>query len=203
MLWGTNSNGWIANAEAAIAAGSDSVMAFNEPDQPTKYGGSQITPGDAATLYKAQMGPLAGKALLGGPAVSNGNTTTPTLLGVPWLEQFLSACTGCQIDFMPLHWYGWNGGTAAQQATVFKQYVTDFATQVQAAGGPGKFWITEFAALPISDAQINADFLAIVLPWLDNEAGMVDRYSFFMASNGDLLSGGGLSASGQAYTSDS
>ena len=107
------------------------------------------------------------------------------------------------MDFMPMHWYGWQGGSAQEQATAFQQYVEAFATQVSAAGGPGKFWITEFAALPIDDAQMNADFLAIVLPWLDNEAGMVERYSFFMASDGDLLSGGSLSASGQAYTSDS
>ncbi|MCJ1310104.1 hypothetical protein MMC25_003765 [Agyrium rufum] len=201
QLWGSSIGSWSSQAATAVKSGADSLLAFNEPDQPTKYGGSQIDPQTAASLYKTNMAPFSGQAQLGAPAVSNGNQTTPTLMGVQWLKQFFDSCSGssCPIDFIPFHWYGWNGGTAQQQATAFQDYVTAFASEVGAMSGVNKFWITEFAAQPDTDAQLNADFMDIVLPWLDSQASMIDRYSYFMASDGILLSGSGLSAAGEAY----
>ena len=180
-------------------------MAMNEPDQPTQYGGSDITPSNAAAIYKANIVPLAGSVKVGAPAVSNGNSSSP-LMGVQWLAQFFEACSGssCPIDFVPLHWYGWNGGTAQQQAQAFKDYVTKASAEVQQMSGVNEFWITEFSAMPLNNAQINADFMAIVLPWLDSDpaAANVARYSYFMVSDGLLLSGSSLSTSGKAYISD-
>ena len=205
QLWGLTSDhtsGWNANAAAAIKAGADSLMAFNEPDMPSKWGGSQIDPRTAASNYITYMNPFAGQVQLGAPAVSNGNSSSP-LYGIQWLEQFFTACNKkCSINNVPFHWYGWNGGSAQAQADAFKQYIGAFTQQVTALTGITNFWITEFAALPLTDTNINSQFLDIVLPWLDSEATNIKRYAFFMASNGLLVSGGQLTASGHSYTGD-
>ena len=205
MLWGSNVGSFASDVASAIKSGADSVMAMNEPDQPTQYGGSAITPGNAAQIYKTNIAPLAGSVKVGAPAVSNGNSSSP-LMGVQWLSQFFEACSGsgCPVDFVPLHWYGWNGGTAQQQAQAFKDYVTKASAEVHQMSGVNEFWITEFSALPLNNAQINADFMGIVLPWLDSDpaAAKIARYSYFMVSDGLLLSGSSLTASGKAYISD-
>ncbi|MCJ1351374.1 MAG: hypothetical protein MMC33_001358 [Icmadophila ericetorum] len=202
MLWGNTENytpTWVSDANAAIAAGDDSIMAFNEPDQPNDVGGSAISPSDAAASYKQYMAPFNGKILLGAPAVSNGNQSNPAM-GVQWLQPFFEACTGCPFDFIPLHWYGWSGASAQEQATVFMQYIETAASEIVSYGGPSRVWVTEFAALPLEDDATNAAFLDIVLPWLD-QSPIVDRYSFFGVFPNYLLdsAGNGLSTSGNVY----
>jgi hypothetical protein len=71
--------------------------------------------------------------------------------------------------------------------------VTDAHTQT------GKnVWITEFGASG-SDDQVNT-FLETVMPWLDSQS-FVERYSYFMASEGKLISGGSLSTYGKTFAS--
>ena len=186
MLWGMASsftNSWIANANAAIKAGSTHLLAFNEPDY---SGQSNLSPSDAAAGYKTYMQPFAGRAKLGSPAITNGGAP----MGMTWLSSFLSECSSqsLTVDFIALHWY--NGGSA-----------DDFQTYVKSAHQTTNLpvWITEFQA-PGDTAQQTA-FLEQVLPWLDSQS-YVERYSYFMASEGILLtSGSTLSALGQAYAS--
>jgi hypothetical protein len=59
-------------------------------------------------------------------------------------------------------------------------------------------WLTEFGALG-SDDEIDV-FLQAVLPWLDAQS-YVERYAYFMAANGSLITGGSLSTYGQTYAS--
>jgi Glycosyl hydrolase catalytic core len=101
-------------------------LRFNEPDLSTQ---SNISPTDAAAGYKTWMQPFAGKARLGAPAVTNGGSP----MGLTWLENFLNACSGCTIDFVPIHWYD-----SATNIDYFKSYVQ------QAHSTSGKpIWITE------------------------------------------------------------
>jgi hypothetical protein len=185
MLWGTGSDftgGWNAAATEAIASGSKHLMSFNEPDLSTQ---SNLSPSDAAAGYMTYMMPFAGKAQLGSPAVTNGGGS----MGLTWLENFLSACTGCQIDFVAIHWY--TGG----DATAFMDYVD----QAYTAGGNRPLWITEFQGE--GDATAQNSFLETVLPQLD-ASSQVARYAYFMASDGNLLStGSALSALGQTFAS--
>jgi hypothetical protein len=74
------------------------------------------------------MMPFAKRASLGAPAVTNGPN------GLPWLRQFLSLCTGCKIDFLPIHWYD-----AADNAAYFYWYLN----QIRVAGANRDVWITE------------------------------------------------------------
>jgi hypothetical protein len=59
-------------------------------------------------------------------------------------------------------------------------------------------WLTEFGASG-SDDQVNA-FLQDALPWLDSQ-DYVERYSYFMAAEGKLISGGSLNSVGKTFAS--
>lgn len=107
-------------------------------------------------------------------------------MGLGWLESFIKSCSGCTIDFLAIHWY--NGGTASD----FKKYIE----KAKGIAGGRKLWITEFQA-PGNDAE-QAKWLAEVLPWLDSQ-DYVERYSYFMARQGSMMSGSGLSTVGQAF----
>ena len=131
------------------------------------------------------MQPFAGKAQLGSPAITNGGGS----MGLSWLSSFMSACSGCQIDFVAIHWYS--------------NYAPDFIAHVQAAyqqtGKP--IWVTEFALTDSTDAQVEA-FIETVTTWMDS-TDYVHRYAYFMAAQGLLINsaGTGLSAIGSAYAS--
>jgi hypothetical protein len=183
LLWGLSStftSGWNAAATKAIAAGSTHLMCFNEPDLGSQ---SNLSPAAAAAGYKTYMMPFAGKAQLGSPAVTNGGSP----MGLTWLGNFLTACTGCQVDFVCIHWY--NGGDAA----AFMAYID----QAYTAGGNRPLWITEFQGE--GDAAAQNAFLETVLPQLD-ASPKVARYAYFMASDGNLLSSGtSLSTLGNTF----
>ncbi|KAE8449253.1 hypothetical protein EG329_008420 [Mollisiaceae sp. DMI_Dod_QoI] len=183
MLWGLGSdhtNGWSSAASSAIAAGAPALLGFNEPDY---SGQANLSPSDAASGWKEYMQPFAGKAKLVSPAVTNGGSP----MGLTWIENFISACSGCTIDRVAIHWY--NGGDAA----AFKSYVQ----QAYTAGGNRPLWITEFQASGSTDDQNS--FLQEVMPFLDS-SDMVEKYAYFMASDGILLSAGSaLSQLGQTF----
>lgn len=96
MLWGIDydhTSAWNDDASSWIAAGSKHLLAFNEPEN---VGQSNISPTAAADAYRQYMEPFAGRAQLGAPGVSND--------GRDWMKQFLSLCSECTIDFVPIHW---------------------------------------------------------------------------------------------------
>lgn len=184
MLWGLgeHSAGWNRAADKAIASGSTHLLAFNEPDLAAQ---SSLSIPLAVDGYRSLMQPYAGKAKLGSPAVTNGGAP----MGLTYLQNFISSCSGCTIDFVNIHWY--NGGNAQD----FKNYVT----KAHAAGGGRPVWITEFEAS--GDVAQQQAFLNEVLPWLDSQ-DYVERYAYFMAADGILISSGTtLSPVGQAFAS--
>lgn len=96
MLWGIRpelTGAWDGDASSWIAAGSEHLLAFNEPEN---AGQSNINPTAAADAYRKYMEPFAGKAQLGAPGVSND--------GRDWMTKFLAQCSNCTIDFVPIHW---------------------------------------------------------------------------------------------------
>lgn len=101
MLWSNYTGAdvtWMDNARSWIANGSAHLLAFNEPELSSQ---SDLEPSDAADLYRQYLQPFAGQAKLGAPAVSND--------GWDWINQFLGNCSGCTVDFIPIHWYNpWN-----------------------------------------------------------------------------------------------
>lgn len=89
-----------------------------------------MSPQQAVNAYKKYIQPFKGRAYLGAPAVTNGPA------GLPWLKEFFRLCTGCQIDFLPVHWYD-----SATNDAWFKLYMS----QAYAATGSLKLklWVTE------------------------------------------------------------
>ena len=171
------------------------LMSFNEPDMTTAVGGSQMDVGSAVSAFQQYMSPYASKGYkLGSPAVSNGQGTNPATgqpEGLDWLKPFLQQCSGCPIDFAPVHWYGCNNGCPVQND------IDSFKSTVQAAIAATNLpvWVTEFQCL--GDA---GTFLNEVLPWLDGQQS-VERYSYFMVKDGILTNGNSISQLGQAYGS--
>jgi hypothetical protein len=185
MLWGLDdsfTSDWNSNAANAIASGSTHLLAFNEPDNP---GQSNLGTAEAAAGYLQYMQPFAGQAKLGAPAVTNGGPPS----GLTWLEGFISDCVGCQIDFVPIHWYA-----PVDDVDYFMSYIQQ---AYSAAGNNTPIWITEFQPSGTADQQNT--FLETVLPWLDSQ-DYVERYSYFMAADGNLLdTGNTLSTLGETY----
>ena len=153
MMWGQGSaSGFPGQVQSLISQGVDVkyCLAFNEPDG-SSGGGSGIAAAEAASLYKQYYQPLAKQGIsLGGPA------TTGSPQGLTWYAQFMSACSGCQIDFIPLHWYGNLDG--------LKWYIG----AVQQAYPNTKLWVTEFADSAASSTSDAVSFTTAALELFDS-----------------------------------
>lgn len=115
MLWSNsvaNTQNWHSNALAAIEAGADTLLGFNEPDHQNQ---ANMPVSTAVSAWKQYMEPFAGKVKLAAPAVTNGGSP----MGLTYLTSFISSCTGCTIDICPIHWYD-----SATNIAYFKGYVS-------------------------------------------------------------------------------
>jgi hypothetical protein len=193
MLWSSASDltsVWNTNVAKAVSTyAADAVLAFNEPDG-CGGGGSCMSVASAVSGYKTWVSPLRSKypsLKLGAPAVTNGGSP----MGLTYLGQFLGNCTGCNIDFIPIHWYGDAGDVAG-----FKNHVTSAYAAVKSKY---PLWITEFGTTSGTNAQV-VNFLESVLPWLDG-LSYVSRYAWFMDAKGYLINSttGALSQTGSIY----
>lgn len=180
-LWGQSSTStWINSANTAIANGATAVIGFNEIDHPQQ---ANLDASTAASLYKQYITtPYSGKVKLVSPSVTNGAAP----MGLTALANFMSACSDCGVQAINIHWYD-----TSSNFEYFKSYVTGAYSQFNLP-----IWITEFGTTDGNDAA----FLAQALPWLDSQS-FVERYAYFMAEDGKLLTGGALNAAGTAYAS--
>ncbi|KAF2457532.1 hypothetical protein BDY21DRAFT_285796, partial [Lineolata rhizophorae] len=184
MLWGLRdefTSAWEDAANSALESGSSCLLAFNEPDHEEQ---ANLAPSAAADGYRQYMSPFAGAAQLGTPAVTNGADG----MGLDWLASFMDACSDCPIDFAVIHWYD-----AASNTEYFKNHVTEAH---ELTGLP--VWVTEFGASG-SEAE-QAQFLEEVMAWMDGQ-DFVERYSYFMVSEGNLVSGDALTEVGDIFSS--
>lgn len=183
LLWGTQTtytNTWMSDAKAAISNGATAVLGFNEPDHPQQ---ANLAYGVAATQYKSLITDNfsgAGVTLVS-PAVTNGAAP----MGLTYLSNFMNACSDCGIDAIAIHWYD-----LSTNIDYFKSYISGAYTQF---GKP--IWLTEFGT---TDGNDDA-FLTAVLPWLESQS-YVEKYAYFMAESGKLLTGSELSAAGITYS---
>jgi len=188
MLWSPapdHSNGWDGFAEAAISKGADALLGFNEPDIASQ---ANMSPQDAASGHIQWLNPYAGRARISSPAISSSENANQ---GVDWLKQFFNACNGqCQVDFCAAHWYGPGG---VDGANLFLKHLKDVNTACN--GKP--VWVTEFAA----QSDSIDDFMSTIVSALESdEYGFVEKYSYFMASVGELFaSSTQLSSYGKIY----
>ncbi|KAL5313579.1 hypothetical protein ACEPPN_018000 [Leptodophora sp. 'Broadleaf-Isolate-01'] len=162
MLWGDrpeHTTNWFNNVNNALSRGSGHILAFNEPDA---CGGGQacMSSQHAVDAYRKYIMLFVGRAALGAPAVTNGPG------GLTWLREFLHLCTGCEIHFVPIHWYD----SATNVA-----YFTNYVQEAHNAAGGRQIWLTEFNGSGNIDQQ--AQFMRTVMPWLDAQS-YVFRYAW-------------------------
>jgi hypothetical protein len=197
-LDGDHLNPWVANANAALAAGATHLQYINEPDVEVANGGVNTSPQDAADGYVKNMMPFKGKAKIGSPAVSNGDAGGPQgKMGIPYLNDFFSKCGSCHFDFVPFHWYG----TSPDD---FKKHVQDVRDAAKAvnnvakdANGLPTLWITEFGFNNGTPDTIS-DFLKVVMPWLDSQ-DYVERYAYQWVADGFLVTGTTPNLAGKTF----
>jgi hypothetical protein len=132
MLWCSTEldliDAWKGNARTIVDSSpphSAHLLSFEEPDN---AGQCNISPEFAAATYEAWIQVFKGQAFLGAPAVS----VQPG--GLKWLSEFLAYCQNCQIDFVPIHWYG-----SALDIQGFQNYIAQAHTTAQNR----PLWITE------------------------------------------------------------
>ncbi|KAI0442954.1 glycoside hydrolase family 128 protein [Xylaria telfairii] len=146
------------------------VLTFNEPDGPTKTGGSDLYPYKAAQIWVDNIIPLQEKGIKVGLPACTGGTS-----GIPWLQDFLGNCSqlistdgdkkNCSYDFVTLHWYGNFEGLASHLG----EYSATFPNKTQ--------WITEY--------NFNDQDLAATQGFYNTSAEYFDRldsvarYSYF------------------------
>ena len=176
------------------------LLAFNEPDMMPSGGGSNIDPQTAATSWMTNMQPFAGSAKLSSPAVSAAsgiNKDTGRVQGQEWLSQFNSHCSGCDISFVAVHWYGAPAGSGSKDAdfSEFQTYISNVTSHAinPKTGANVPIWLTEFQSF-----NDPSGFLQLALPWLDSQPA-IERYAYQMVQAGELVNGNSLSALGQVY----
>lgn len=130
-------------------------------------GGSNITPQRAVELWRSTIQPLSADGVkLGAPAVSSAPA------GTQWLQTFMKACTGCTVDFVPVHWYGSFEGLASHIGYLGVLF-------------PGvEVWVTELGYAHVGLVETEAFFNASV-GYLDR-LDAVGRYSWFGAFRADV-----------------
>ncbi|KAI0334701.1 glycoside hydrolase [Cubamyces sp. BRFM 1775] len=169
MLWGASqTSDWDNNINNTVQQQHVThVLGFNEPEI---SGQSNLTPADAATLWKAHIEPLKGLGVkLGSPALSGAPQ------GKQWLQDWLTECAGgCTVDFVALHWYNIN-------STQFVEYLEDYHDTFQRP-----VWVTEWACENFSDAdeqcslQDIVNLMNVTQQFMD-ETSWVERYAWFGA----------------------
>lgn len=105
---------------------SFNVYRSNEPDN---SGQANLTPAQAATVYKNYVQPFAGQVALASPAVTNGGGAT----GLDYLENFVGQCGSCHFDIINVHHYVNRQDLSVDQAvSAVKSYLTNDVAAVQA-----------------------------------------------------------------------
>jgi len=189
MQWGSADIGSLAATVKTL--GAKTVLGFNEPDMSAQ---SNISPTDAANLWKQYIQPLkANGVALGAPAVSSSEGSQT------WLTNFINACgSTCTFDFVPVHWYG-------DGAENFENYVTAFHKTFNYP-----IWVTEFGSTS-TDATEVATFLTQTVNWLDQQS-YVQKYSWFAFARPEagspldtwlLDASGNVNSLGNSYLTDS
>lgn len=151
------------------------VLGFNEPDGCTD-GGSCIAASDAAQAWVKQFEPMRRDlgVKVGGPACTGADT------GYKWLADFHNECallhgnhTGCEMDFLPVHWYGNFEGLAGHLGQLNGTY-----TNIS------EFWVTEFA---YNDEPLNTtqDFYNQTISYFD-KLEMISHYAYFGPFRSDV-----------------
>jgi hypothetical protein len=193
MIWGSSS------LSATLPKGSKYVLGFNEPNFSSPQ--SNLTPAQAAADWpKVEAAAKAAGASIVSPAVNFCGDCSTSGLTSPytWLKDFFAACSGCQVDYVAVHWYNCD-------LPSLEGYIEGNGSGLEGFVQFGKpIWLTEFSCSGSSTAAQNKAYMQAAIPWLEGNAH-VYRYSWFSAGpipNAELVnSDGSLTDLGKTYVS--
>ncbi len=122
-----------------VNAGYKYVLGFNEPNKSDQ---ANMTVADALALWPAMTSNP--NILVGSPATSAD--------GQSWFNDFYTQARAAnlRIDFIALHWYGWNSGSCDAKAANLESYIK------WAEGLPGNLplWLTEWGCMNASNPDV-------------------------------------------------
>ena len=159
MVWGA---GDVAGAIQRIAAaGYTTVLGFNEPNKSDQ---ANMTVAQAIALWPEMTSNPSLR--VSSPAVSDD--------GRGWLEDFMGQvqANGLRVDFIAMHWYGWNTGSCvASQLEGAINWAQQWGLPV---------WITEFGCMGSSntDEQTVLSFFQNAAPMIEAHP-LVERYAWY------------------------
>ncbi len=198
MIWGhtgaeQSASGITSAIASMVSRGNTTVLGFNEPDN---TGQSNLSVATAISLWPAFNNP---SIQIGSPA-TQANTT-----GVAWFTDFntqVNANTSLRVDFIAIHWYGWNAGSCDANASTLAAYIR----QIEALPGNRPMWLTEWGCLNGSDngseATTQAHIAGAVAMFAQHPR--LERYAWYpWADSAHALnnSDGSLTTLGQFYAS--
>ncbi len=139
MIWGhTGAEQTGSSITSAISTfvsrGNKYVLGFNEPDN---TGQANLSVATAIMLWPS----FDNAAIALGSPASQANTT-----GTAWFSSFMSqvnANSSLRVDFIAMHWYGWNAGSCEATASTLENYLK----QIEAIPGNRPIWLTEWGCL--------------------------------------------------------
>ena len=113
-------------------AGFKTVLGFNEPNK-----------ADQSNMPMAKVLDLW-PALTADPSIRVSSPSTSGD-GQAWFTDFLrqADARGLRVDFINLHWYGWNAGSCDANASTFESYIR----WAESLPGNRPIWITEWGCL--------------------------------------------------------
>ena len=135
-----------------------------------------------------------------GSASDSSKCTEPTVTDpYTYLKDFLAACSGCQVDYIAVHWY--NCDLPSLQA--YLEGNTDAGGNLQGFVQFGKpIWLTEFSCDSSHSAADQKAYMKAAIPYLEANPNIA-RYAWFSARNipnADLTnSDGSLTDLGTTY----
>lgn len=168
QVWSAADVTAVQGAESSWPSGTNYVLSFNEPDQSSANGGSDIDAATAATLHQQWVSSLGGDYTIASPAVARG--------GIQWMQDWVSACNGnCVYDIVAFHFYG----TDANDLITYAQSFSETFNK--------PLWLTEFACIDYdtgdicTDAEVEA-FQQTAIGWFRGDgASIVQRWAWFGA----------------------
>ncbi|KAL9044247.1 MAG: hypothetical protein Q9214_002600 [Letrouitia sp. 1 TL-2023] len=194
-------NAWNDKIKDLINSGVKTIFSSNEPDN---AGQANLSPADAAKVYKKYIQPFKGQAGLASPAITNGGGAT----GLGWLAQFMAACADCSFDLVNVHHYvdrrdvNVDQAVSAVQSYLSKDVPNFMAKYPQLknakicdADNTAQFWLWD------SSDDEGAQYLTKLLPWLDQNPAIAGYQAFGGLWKGNFIKEdeSGLTKSGQVY----
>jgi len=161
-----------------VNAGYKTVLGFNEPNKTDQ---SNLTVAQVIALWPA---------LTANPALRVGSPAT-SADGMSWFSDFMNQVTtqGLRVDFIALHWYGWNAGSCDAKAATLESYIK------WAEGLPGNrpIWLTEWGCMNQSNpdaATVQAFYTGALAMFARHPR--VERYAWYpWNTNNELVASDG------------